>query len=130
MLTGLVKVYDGDKTIELRPQSEAYLELLEEMAVLHVRKAMGYSSHSKDVWANFRGSQDIGISAFRGVLVRWLDKVARIKNLVRDERNDVLPDEGLEDTLMDAAAYALIALSLLREERLTQGSPLGEPDDD
>jgi hypothetical protein len=116
---------DNLEEVNIRKQSRAYLDLLEEMAVLHVKKSMGYSGESQDVWANFRSAEELGVPAYKGVLIRWLDKVARIKNLVANPANDVLEDESLEDTLMDAASYALIALSLLHEAKgdTLTGSP-------
>lgn len=99
-----------------------YLKLLDEMRDLHIRKAAGYGSDG-DAWANFRGATAYGVTPLRGCLVRFNDKVIRIQNLLRDPGNDQV-GESLRDTLMDAAAYALIAICLLEEgkrEGLTRG---------
>lgn len=97
--------------------SKDYLQLLEEMADLHKRKSAGYSgAENPDPWANFRGSEKLGIKPSVGALIRLQDKVARIQALVRNPANDQV-GESIEDTLMDAAAYCLITICLLREEQ-------------
>ena len=90
----------------------AYLQLLEDMRDLHIRKNAGYTGDSTDRWANFRLSESFGISAFLGVLVRMSDKWIRITNLVKNPSFDMV-GESVRDTLMDLASYALIAVCLL-----------------
>lgn len=96
--------------------SKEYLKLLQDMRSLHVRKNRGYAGGSADAWANFRESEDFGISAFKGVLVRMSDKWIRTKNLVKNPKNDMV-GESLKDTLMDLSAYALIGVCILEEEK-------------
>lgn len=91
-----------------------YLKLLEEMRLLHIAKNAGYAGDSPDRWANFRESEDFGIDAFRGVLVRMSDKWIRIKNLTKNPSNERV-GERMQDTLMDLASYALIAVCILNE---------------
>lgn len=53
-----------------------------------------------------------------GVLVRLSDKYSRIKSLSTRERNEgEFVDESIEDTLIDLANYALIAIILLKERK-------------
>lgn len=83
----------------------------------HVRKNAGYAgADNDDPWANFRESEKFGISAHMGVMVRMSDKHIRIVNLRRDPANEQV-GESILDTLIDLAAYALIAVCLLREAR-------------
>lgn len=89
-----------------------YLKLLDEMRDLHVRKAADYG-RGADPLANCRASAEFGIPAWVGVMVRANDKVHRIKSFIQ---NGSLKNESIEDSLMDLAAYALIALTLYREE--------------
>jgi hypothetical protein len=89
-----------------------YLKILDEMRELHVRKAADYG-RGADPLANCRASAEFGIPAWVGVMVRANDKVHRIKSFIR---NGSLKNESVEDSLKDLAAYALIALVLLREE--------------
>lgn len=91
-----------------------FLSLLEQMASLHRRKAADYGS-DEDPLANIRASEEIGVPAWKGAWLRAKDKVKRIDRFcVKGE----LKNEGVEDSLMDLAAYALLALVLYREQSL------------
>jgi len=98
-----------------------YLALLDEMAALHRRKAADYGSDA-DPLANVRGSVAIGIEPWRAAWLRALDKVHRVNRFCLKGE---LACEGVEDSLMDLAAYALIALALMRE-RLPGQEPPGQ----
>ncbi len=102
---------------ELKPQggSPEYLKLLDEMADLHRRKNAGYAGGKTDPWDNFRECEDFGVDAFTGVFVRMSDKWKRLKSLKRNPNNEQV-GESMGDTLMDLAAYALIAKCLLDEQ--------------
>ena len=91
-----------------------YLKLLDEMKELHVKKNKGYSGDSEDRWANFRLSEQFGVPAYLGALVRMSDKWIRITNLIKNPDFDQV-GESITDTLMDLAAYCLIVICLLRE---------------
>lgn len=85
---------------------------------LHVAKNAGYAgADNPDPWANFRLSAHFGITPVEGVYVRMSDKYIRTTNLRANPSNERV-GESLADTLADLAAYALIAVCLLREERL------------
>lgn len=90
-----------------------YLKLLDEMKELHCRKAADYG-RGEDPFANVRAAVDFGIPAWVGVVIRANDKMHRIKSFLQ---NGELKNESLDDSLLDLAAYSLIALVLLREER-------------
>ena len=89
-----------------------YLKLLDEMRALHEAKAADYG-RGADPFANVRASAEFGIPAWVGVMVRAGDKLHRIKSLCV---NGSLKNESVEDSMMDLAAYALIALVLYREQ--------------
>lgn len=92
-----------------------YLELLEKMKDLHIRKNAGYAGQDNvDAWANFRMSQSFGVSPFLGCLVRMSDKYIRVSNLIKNPENEQV-GESIKDTLMDLASYALIAYCLYDE---------------
>lgn len=95
--------------------SKRYLELLDQMKDLHIRKNAGYAGDSPDPWANFRLSDAFGVSPFKGVLVRMSDKWIRITNLVKNPANEKV-GESIKDTLFDLAAYSLIAIAILEEQ--------------
>ena len=92
-----------------------YLQLLDEMKELHIKKNAGYSGDSRDRWANFRMAEKFGVSAFLGCLIRMSDKFIRIQNLVKNPNNELV-GESIKDTLLDLSSYALIAYCLLVEE--------------
>ena len=97
---------------EQRPGSLPFLELLEELRQLHLSKSQDYGSES-DPLANIRqGAEFVGIEPWRGCLVRVADKVQRLKTYCRTGR---LVHEGVRDTLLDLAAYSLLAIVLFDE---------------
>ena len=99
-------------THEQRPGSLPFLELLEEVRQLHLSKSQDYGSES-DPLANIRqGAEFVGIEPWRACLVRVADKVQRLKTYCRTGR---LVHEGVRDTLLDNAAYSLLAIVLFDE---------------
>lgn len=85
---------------------------------LHIAKNAGYAgADNPDPWANFRLAANFGVSPVEGVYVRMSDKYIRTTNLRANPANERV-GESLLDTLADLAAYSLIAICLLREERL------------
>jgi hypothetical protein len=91
-----------------------YLKLLDEMRELHIRKAADYGDQDNDdPLANIRhGAKLVRIPAWQGAMLRANDKVFRIEQYIK---KGTLANEGVEDSLMDLAAYALLALVLFRE---------------
>jgi hypothetical protein len=95
-----------------RPGSLPFLELLEEVRQLHLSKSQDYGSES-DPLANIRqGAEFVGIEAWRGCMVRVADKVQRLRTFCKTGR---LVHEGVRDTLLDLAAYSLLAIVLFDE---------------
>ena len=102
----------GDGLTREQPGSLPFLELLEELRTLHLSKSQDYGSES-DPLANIRqGAEFVGIEAWRGCMVRVADKVQRLKTYCRTGR---LVHEGVRDTLLDLAAYSLLAIVLFDE---------------
>lgn len=102
---------DGISHVQ-RPGSLPFLELLEELRTLHLSKSQDYGSES-DPLANIRqGAEFVGIEPWRGCMVRVADKVQRLKTYCRTGR---LVHEGVRDTLLDLAAYSLLAIVLFDE---------------
>ena len=86
--------------------------LLAEIGELHDRKQEDYGTDT-DPFANVRQSEQWGIPAWVGAMVRLNDKIKRLQNFAS---KGSLANEGAEDSMMDIAVYALIALILYREE--------------
>jgi hypothetical protein len=90
-----------------------FYELLKKMGEIHDAKNHDYSEGAKDPFSNFRMSENFGIPAWKGCLVRISDKYSRITQLSTKEAK--VKDESIEDTLIDLANYALICIILRRE---------------
>ena len=95
------------------PSSKAFYDLCDSLKEMHRRKSSDYGSET-DPLANIRnGAEFVGIPAWKGAMVRLSDKVTR---LATHNRTGSLQYEGVEDTLMDLASYALLALLLYRDD--------------
>lgn len=92
--------------------------IVEEMRALHAKKAADYGLGT-DVLANCRGSVDFGIPAWIGVVMRMNDKMTRLKSFAQ---KGSLQNESVEDSLLDTACYAILALILYREQSQEGGS--------
>lgn len=91
--------------------------LLDQMWEIHCKKSHDYGD-DEDYLANLRASEDYGIPAWKGGLVRLNDKVIRTKSFCK---KGVLKNEPFEDALLDMSAYALLVLILYREAREKMG---------
>lgn len=69
-----------------------------------------------DPFKNFRGAGVIDITPEKAVLIRILDKIARVNNLL-SKKTPSVSSESIEDTLMDMANYAIILKVMLSTER-------------
>lgn len=85
--------------------------ILEEMGALHDKKQRDYGSDG-DPFANIRSSREYGVPSWIGCMIRANDKVKRIQSFAQKGE---LANESLEDSLIDLANYAVIALVLYRE---------------
>ena len=76
------------------------------------------------VWANFTAVERIGVcDTETGFLVRIMDKVVRISNLLRPGHDRKVKDESLEDTLQDLHNYTVL-LAGFREAVKKHGRPV------
>ncbi len=66
-----------------------------------------------DPYANFRGSEILGVDLKRGILVRIMDKIARLNNLIDREAK---VDESIDDTCLDLMNYVNIILMKFQSE--------------
>ena len=89
-----------------------FFELLEKMKDIHLKKDADYAGDMP--LKNLRYSENFGIEAWRGVLIRMGDKWSRILELTKNGKTHV-EDEKLEDTLLDLANYCLLCIILMRE---------------
>jgi len=66
------------------------------------------------VFANFEMTRSVGIEPINGLLIRFLDKVQRLKSFAINGKLEVT-DEGVTDAWEDIIGYSFIALGLLHE---------------
>lgn len=95
-----------------------FYEYLQRMASVHSAKNRDYAGET-DPLRNLRQCADAGIDPWVGVVVRITDKVDRLKSFAK-ARTFAVKDEGIEDTLVDLANYALLCLILFEEQRTEQ----------
>lgn len=104
------------------PMSEGTLHftsILRDIEQMHFSKQEGYGT-AEDPFSNLRASENLGIPAWKGALVRLNDKIARLNNYALYE---TLPHEGVADNFKDAASYAILALVLLEESLRKADAP-------
>lgn len=85
--------------------------VLDKMWEMHCKKGADYGT-TKDIFANVRASEEFGFPAWLGSVLRANDKMARLKTFAQ---KGTLANEGVEDSLLDLANYAAIALVLWQE---------------
>jgi hypothetical protein len=77
-----------------------------------LRKTLDYGV-DEDALSNIRSSADVvNMPAWAGCILRMSDKMHRIRAFFRRGKTEF---DGVEDTLLDFAAYAVIGLVLYRE---------------
>lgn len=92
--------------------SPKFHALLRQIGELHDKKQRDYGSDN-DPFANVRASKEFGVKPWVGAMIRLNDKVHRLEQFACKGE---LANESAEDSMMDIAVYALIALILYREE--------------
>ena len=102
---------DVQRCLDDLPGSPEFKDAIWEILELHARKQADYGSGA-DPFANIRASEDFGVPAWKGSLIRMNDKVTRLKTF---SEKGVLANESVEDSMADIAVYAIIALCLYRE---------------
>jgi hypothetical protein len=93
------------------PASERFHAILAELGALHDKKQADYG-RANDPFANVRASEDFGIEGWVGALVRATDKLRRLQKAAQ---GGTLANEGVIDSLNDAAVYFIIARVLYEE---------------
>lgn len=97
-----------------------YRALLDQMWEVHCKKAADYGNGEQgDFLANLRASEAFGLPAWLGAMIRLNDKVVRLQAYAKKR---TLANEGVEDSLIDLAAYALLTLILHREAKDKEAS--------
>lgn len=85
------------------------------------RKNTDYSGIA-DPFKNFRSAEVIDVGVDRAILVRILDKIARINNLLDSEAQ--VADESIDDTLLDLINYSAILKAYVYSIREKHENPM------
>ena len=101
------------KKKQRHPMADKFHKLLKEVGDMHDRKQKDYGT-DEDPFANVRASESFGIPGWLGCLIRANDKMRRLMAYAIKGK---LANESVEDSMLDAAVYFLIALLLFRESR-------------
>ena len=97
--------------------TKRFSELLKEIQTLHEAKNSDYSN-DKEKLQCFQTSEQIGVPAWKGCLIRMGDKYNRICQLAKKEAE--VKDEKVEDTLKDLAVYALLCIELYENRNVKE----------
>ena len=89
-----------------------FLALLDQLRAMHLAKSADYGT-ADDVYANYRRTAKLGIPPSKGILIRMADKWSRIETWAN---GGTLKNEGVVDSLLDLASYALGAVVMIEEE--------------
>lgn len=93
---------------------ERGIYLIEEMLRTYEAKDTDYS-HNGLPMGNLRSSEEVGVPAWKGTLIRLRDKKNRIVSFA--DRNEYkVEDEKIADTLLDLSNYSLLCSILFREK--------------
>lgn len=84
-------------------------EIIDSMHDLYERKNKDYGDSVHDTYDKY------GMTSF---LVRMEDKLNRVRTLTADDAVALVPDEKIEDTLLDLANYAILAIIELRRDKI------------
>lgn len=94
-----------------------FYQRLGDLAELHTRKSQDYGAE-EDPYRNVRASEEFGVPAWLGAVIRLNDKVQRLKSLATKGE---LANESVRDSFQDIAVYAIIADILYEDEyRVTE----------
>ena len=86
--------------------------LIDTIRDLHDAKQADYGTNT-DAFANVRGSEDWGVDPWVGAMIRATDKVKRLQTYARTGK---LRNEGVRDSFLDLAVYAIIGHVLFDEQ--------------
>lgn len=104
---------------EENQQSNFLLDSLEETfkACLETakRKNADYAGEHSDPFKNFKNANVVGVTVERGILVRLMDKMSRVSNLIDKEAQ--VKDEAITDTIDDAINYLAILKAYIQNEQ-------------
>jgi len=91
--------------------SPKFHQVVQEMLALHDRKNNDYGADA-DPFANFRAAETWGVPAWKHVYLRIEEKLQRLRQF---SLKGELANESADDSVLDIAVLAAIAVVLFRE---------------
>lgn len=101
-----------DKLKEINP---ALYDVVDKAIGIMLAKNEDYAGKG-DFYRNFRRVENLGIPAWKGILVRLEDKFSRVENYVKNGTFAV-KDESFVDTLIDIVNYFLLTIGVYLEDK-------------
>lgn len=99
---------------------ELHHSLCKEASDLMEKKNHDYTSGSGDPFANFRGSEYLGIHPAVGVMLRMQDKMQRVKTFV--EKGELkVKGESVKDAAIDLINYTILLYGIISEAQQKEG---------
>lgn len=99
----------------LRSDFTKRLREIYDRAILIVASKNQDYAKDEDAFANFKMASLVGVDDRSAVLVRISDKLARVVNLL--DKENVVKDETIEDTIVDCINYLAILLCMIEERK-------------
>lgn len=101
---------------------EEFRKAIELMFETTKKKNNDYSGEwSADAFKNFRAAEQLWVcSTEQGIVVRMLDKMVRVANLLKQK--NFVEWEGIADSLLDLANYSVIMYIYLKEQSAVKES--------
>ena len=93
-------------------------DALDELKLLHDGKNHDYASE-ENPYKNLEGVERIGIPAWKGIVIRLMDKFERVEQYCTNGEL-AIKSEGMEDTFKDIAVYSTLAMILFRKDQEKQ----------
>lgn len=95
-------------------QDKRFTELLNQIKEIRAKKNADYATEG-DSLSNLKMSEMMGIPAWKGALIRIMDKFSRIIQLAKRDGQANVKDESILDTLLDLSIYCLLTIILFEE---------------
>ena len=111
---GLNFTWDFHATVPEPGGDPRFHRILRELGELHDKKQADYGADD-DPFANVRASEEWGLPAWVGAMVRANDKVRRLQTYAK---KGTLANEGVKDSFLDLAVYAIIGYILFEEQEV------------
>jgi len=93
-------------------RNKEFDDALDELKMLHDAKNHDYAT-AENPYKNLEGVERIGIEAWRGIVIRLMDKFEREQYCTNGEL--AIKSEGICDTFADIAVYSTLAMILFRK---------------